>query len=36
MQSDLGALWNTWVTAMLPLAQLRVPTWLGKVDSKRS
>jgi len=32
---DLGALWNTWVTAMPPLAQLRVPRWLGTVDSSR-
>jgi len=33
LPSDLGALWNTWVTAMPPLAQLRVPRWLGTVDS---
>jgi len=30
LPSDLGALWNTWVTAMPPLAQLRVPRWVGK------
>jgi len=32
LPSDLGALWNTWVTTMPPLAQLRVPRWLGTVD----
>jgi hypothetical protein len=36
LPSDLGALWNTWVTAMPPLAQLRVPRCLGTVDSSRS
>jgi len=35
LPSDLGVLWNTWVTAMPPFAQLRVPRWLGAVDSSR-
>ena len=35
LPSDLGAIWNIWVTAMPPLAQLRVPRWLGTVDSNR-
>jgi len=35
LPSDLGALWNTWVTAMPPLALLRVYKWLGTEDSSR-
>ena len=36
LPSDLGALCNTWVTTMPPLAQLRVPRWLGTVDGSCS
>jgi hypothetical protein len=36
LPSDLGALWDTWVTTMPPLAQLRVPRWLGTVDRSQS
>jgi hypothetical protein len=36
LPSDVGALWNTWVTTMLPLAQLRIPRWLGTVDRSQS
>ena len=32
LPSDLGALWNTWVSTLPHLAHLRVPRWVGIVD----
>ena len=32
MPSDLGALWNTWVSTLPHLSHLRVPRWVGIVD----
>ena len=36
LPSDIGALWNTWITTMSPLAQYRAPRWQGTVDRSRS
>jgi len=32
LPSDLGALWNTWVSTSPYLTHLRVPSWVGIVD----
>jgi len=32
LPSDLGALWNTWVSTLPHLAQLRIPRWVGTAD----
>jgi len=36
LPSDLGALWNTWVSTLPHLAHLRVPRWVEIVDRSHS
>jgi len=36
LPSDLGALWNTWVSTLPHLAHLRVPRWVGIIDRNQS
>ena len=36
LPSVIGALWNTSITTMSPLAQYRAPRWQGTVDRSRS
>jgi len=36
LPSDLGALWNTWVSTLPHLAQLRIPRWVGTAGRRHS